>query len=707
MCLSEGQSKRVTLQQKYKIQKRVKEYKRKLKKAGKTIGPNGGQWKSKKEANIPNDWPFKDQMLADIERQKAAEAELAEKNKIARKLAAEKKKRDAAAGKTTTPAESSLPRGMGAPIPPTLAATNAIMLDAYTKRVWREVKQVIEESDVVLEVLDARDPLGSRCLELEQWAHGKLLERQAKRAAGEVEPAPKPIILVLNKVDLVPVSVSQAWLDFFAKHDATFPCIAFHSHRALESPALKGQVVSPKDVCAGADALWQLINNLHAEATAAAGGEPKPLKVGLIGYGNVGKSSVLNTLARTHAVGVGSVAGYTKELTRFKLAKGVYAIDSPAVPSKPDAPGPHIELPLSNNRIKDDVASWLQHFDPINLQSVLALPAFETFEEFLSSLAKKVNIMKGAELNLVLAARTLLKDWNSGKIKYFTAPPEIDDEDEEEEEEEEEPQPMPKGKKAQAAAAAAAAEKAKAKAQAKKEKEEPTGLAAFFAASNRQTLVALKKAGTIAPEASFLVVEGNLFDHGEEAEDSDEGEGEDGDEEGEEDEEMDGEDDEGEQMEDEEEEDEEEEEEEEEEEQAPPPPPAKKGGKGAKTATPAAAPAPVAPAAKGKKSAAAPAAAAPVPVAAASAAVSNKKKPAAAAAAPAPVAAAASRKRKPEPESEDEAEAEVKPEPAARPAPVVKKQATASKAGSSKPTPVAADKPKTAAAASGKKKAGK
>jgi len=43
-------SKRVTLQQKYKIQKRCKEYKRKLKKAGKKLGPNGGEWKSKKEA---------------------------------------------------------------------------------------------------------------------------------------------------------------------------------------------------------------------------------------------------------------------------------------------------------------------------------------------------------------------------------------------------------------------------------------------------------------------------------------------------------------------------------------------------------------------------------------------------------------------------------------------------------------------------------
>jgi len=530
----------VTLQQKYKIQKRVKEYKRKLKKAGKKLGPNGGEWKSKKEAAIPNDWPFKAQMLSEIERQKQMEKDAQEKNKQARKVLAEKKKRDAAAGIVSKPEESVLPKGMGAPIPPTAAESNAILLDAATKRHWREVKQAVEEADVVLEVLDARDPLGSRCLELESWAHGKLREKAAKSGAG-AEAAPKPIILVLNKVDLVPVSVTQAWLDFFAKHDALFPVVAFHTHRGLDSSEHKGTVVSPKEVCAGAETLLQLIHTLHADAQQQQQGDvPATLKVACIGFGNVGKSSVLNTLARTHLAGVGPIAGYTKSLARFRLSKGVYMVDTPAVPTKDEAPGPHIELPLSHNRIKQDVEQFLRHFDLENVMQVLQLPAsaIESIDAFLGALARRVRMMKGAELNLVLAARTLLKDWNSGKIPYFTAPPDMDEEDDEEKEEEETP--------------------------------EPSALQQFFVASNRRVLLSLK-AGTCTPavkpcppESAFLVVEGSLF---EEVPDEDDEEGEDGEEE-EEDEEMeDGDED----MEDDEEEEEEEEEE--------TPPPQKKGGK--------------------------------------------------------------------------------------------------------------------------------
>jgi nuclear GTP-binding protein len=649
---AEGMSKRVTLQQKYKIQKRVKEYKRKLKKAGKKLGPNGGVWKSKKEANIPNDWPFKQQMLSEIERQKELEREAADKNKQARKILADKKKRDAAAG--IAPSKGSeetsvLPRGMGAPIAPSHAESNAILLDAATKRAWRDVKAVVEEADVVLEVLDARDPLGSRCLELEQWAHGKLLEKKQKGdSASAAQVSPKPIILVLNKTDLVPVSVTQAWLDFFAKHDSLFPVVAFHCNKALESNEAKGTVVSPKEVCAGAEALMQLIHTLHADAQQQqgnnGGGEQSAtLKVGVIGYGNVGKSSVLNTLARTHLAGVGLVAGYTKSVARFRLAKGVYALDSPAVPAKSDAPGPHIELPLSNNRIKEDVEQFLRHFDLDNVQQVLQVPAnaMESIDSFLAALAKRVRMMKGAELNHVLAARTLLKDWNAGKIPYFTAPPDMEDDEEEEGGKEEE-----------------------------EEEGEKSALQQFFVSSNRRVLLGLKAQTNpppCPPESAFLVVEGSLFE--EVPDDDEDGEGEEEDEEMEEDQddEMDDDDD--------------EEEEEEEEEEVPPPPPAKKGKQQQQ---------------QPQKKQPAPAAAAPA------AAASSKKKGAAAAAAPVAAPAAPASRKRPAARAVEESEEE---EEEAAPAPPAKKHAAASKANGNKPaaapapTPAPAPAKKAAAAA--------
>jgi len=57
------------------------------------------------------------------------------------------------------------------------------------------------------------------------------------------------------------------------------------------------------------------------------------ISVAVIGYPNVGKSSVINSLKRSKAVGVSSTAGFTKSLQRIRLDKhieliGVYALEA-------------------------------------------------------------------------------------------------------------------------------------------------------------------------------------------------------------------------------------------------------------------------------------------------------------------------------------------------------------------------------------------
>lgn len=80
-------------------------------------------------------------------------------------------------------------------------AQDPIFDKGQSKRIWNELYKVIDSSDVVLHVLDARDPIGTRCRNVESYIKG--------------EAQHKHLIFVLNKCDLVPTWVTVSCFPLF------------------------------------------------------------------------------------------------------------------------------------------------------------------------------------------------------------------------------------------------------------------------------------------------------------------------------------------------------------------------------------------------------------------------------------------------------------------------------------------------------------
>jgi len=178
---------------------------------------------------------------------------------------------------------------------------------------------------------------------------------------------------------------------------------------------------------AGGDALLQLLKHYARTGTIRTS-----ITVGLIGFPNVGKSSVINSLCRVRAAKVGATPGVTKSAQEIHLDKRVKLLDTPGIvfPKAGD---------VSDDIILRNVVKLEQVADPISpvtailkrcnkhvILSIYKIPDYSTPNEFLINIAKKNGkLMKGGIPNVHQAAKIVLKDWTGGKIPFYTEPPAV------------------------------------------------------------------------------------------------------------------------------------------------------------------------------------------------------------------------------------------------------------------------------------------
>ncbi|KAH9938725.1 GNL3L/Grn1 putative GTPase-domain-containing protein [Fomitopsis serialis] len=384
-------TRRGTTNQREKIKHKVAETKKKRKKAEK----KNQQWKTRhpKDPGIPNNFPYKDQILAEVAQ---------ERRRVCHAAAPEGHEHSSAAQEQADATDDDIP---------VLANRNCLTCARYCS------------GGRVVQVLDARDPLRCRSASLEE----------APRTRTE-------------DVDACPREAVQEWATSLR---AQHPTVLFRSASVFlptaAEPTGKGKDKERADDAWGVDSVMQVLGSGHRRRRRQC------LVVAVVGLTNAGKSSFINCFLRKAALPTykltsspqdgPTTTAYPQETSLETEGKRVRIIDTPGLAWQTPSELSADELErlrardiLQRNRgkverLKDPapvVAELVSRADKEDLMLFYNLPAFAAGDAnaFLAGVARANGLVKkGGVLDLAVASRIVLRDWSTGKFPRYTRPP--------------------------------------------------------------------------------------------------------------------------------------------------------------------------------------------------------------------------------------------------------------------------------------------
>jgi len=230
--------------------------------------------------------------------------------------------------------------------------------------VWRQLWRVIERSDLVVQIVDARNALLFRSEDLERYVK-------------EVDPAKRNLLLV-NKADMMTARQREAWASYFVEKSINYKFFSAHLAKELnegkdalddlverearqvedENDPQKEMVQDVQDLnlkdqeqedwsdeeaggSEGSDhdssdertriLTVDELESLFLENIPAGSAQDRKTTIGLVGYPNVGKSSTINALIGAKKVSVSATPGKTKHFQTIHLSDRVILCDCPGL----------------------------------------------------------------------------------------------------------------------------------------------------------------------------------------------------------------------------------------------------------------------------------------------------------------------------------------------------------------------------------------
>lgn len=321
--------------------------------------------------------------------------------------------------------------------------------------IWRQLWRVLERSDLLVMVVDGRNPLFYRCPDLEAYAQ-------------EINEHKKTLLLV-NKADLLPLSVRKKWAKYFQQHGILFLFWSAkaasdfldnrksgnQSHSSHESGLLdEVKIYNRIELLARLQMEAETIANRKDanevdkrvgdySSNDSAKGAQKPVVVGFVGYPNVGKSSTINALVGEKRTGVTSTPGKTKHFQTLIISEKLVLCDCPGLvfPSFSSSRYEMIAsgvLPVdrmtSHREAVQVVASRVPRHLFNNVYNI-TLPKPKSYEvqsrpplaaELLRTYCSSRGYVVASGLpDEMKAARLILKDYIDGKLPHFEIPPDM------------------------------------------------------------------------------------------------------------------------------------------------------------------------------------------------------------------------------------------------------------------------------------------
>lgn len=184
----------------------------------------------------------------------------------------------------------------------------------------REISDKLNLIDIVYEVIDARMPISSKIVDIDDLIKNK------------------PRILIVTKYDL---------------------CDKEETNKILANYKKNGYNIAPVELMKGDTSniisiTNEIMSNIN-QSRISKGMKPRSARVLIVGVPNVGKSTLINRLVGRKSAGVGNKPGFTKTLSWIRVNKDIELLDTPGIlwPKLTDQGGAKTLAAFSS--IKDEI----------------------------------------------------------------------------------------------------------------------------------------------------------------------------------------------------------------------------------------------------------------------------------------------------------------------------------------------------------------